>query len=184
MERLKQSAQAALAVSIALPTGLRACTLACQNAVPSHLVLVTTSDCALHAVDAAVGAPVATVAAAHSRPIGKLAFVLASPYGNADTAAVACNTFLASSKGPCVRLWDVRAMKAVRQFGGELQGCCRSSGAAAAAAVSACGRFVACSAADREAVLLFDVRTSRELDRLQQVRSLFYLGGSSLCVVK
>ena len=141
--------------------------LACQNGLSSNLALVSTSDCALHALDIAAGCPVATLTAAHSRPIEKLAFVPASPLVNTHTAAVACNTLLASSKGNCVRLWDVRSMKCIRQFGSEQH----SKTGTCAAAVSPCGCMVACGAADPAEVHTYDVRMAGILQVLQQVRT-------------
>lgn len=168
VERLKQRAKAELGFSMPLVTGLRVTALACQNGLSPNIALVATSDSALHALDIAVGCPVATVSAAHPRPVERLAFVPASPFVNADTAAVACNTVLASSRGGCVKLWDVRNMKPIRAFGTEQSGK-KGTCASAAAAVSACGCLVACGAANPAEVHTYDVRMAGLLQVLQQV---------------
>jgi WD40 repeat protein len=148
-------------------TGGQPCSaLACQNGFPSSMAMVSTSDTALHALDIAAGAPIATISSAHERPIEKLAFIPASPFGNADTAAVACNTVLASSKGN-IRLWDVRSLKPIRQFLATAGQVGQKGACAAAAAVSACGCLVACGASDPAAVILYDVRTGGAIQTLK-----------------
>lgn len=146
--------------------------LACQNGLSSNLALVATSDCALHALDVAAGCPIATISSAHERPIEEMQFVPASPFMNTDAASVACNTVLTSSKGSCVRLWDLRAMKPVRQFGISRQGTSLQSHTKllCAAAISGCGRLVACGAADPPEVHTYDTRMAGRIQSLRQVR--------------
>lgn len=139
--------------------------LACQNGLSSSIALVATSDGRMHALDLASGSPIASVSA-HDRPIEKLAFVPASSVGNTDTAEVACNTVLASSKGGCVRLWDVRSMKPIRQFGTLAH---HRGVYASAAAVSACGGLVACGTADPAEIHTYDVRTAGIMQTIKQV---------------
>eukprot|EP00892_Ulva_mutabilis_P002819 jgi/Ulvmu1/12538/UM090_0025.1 len=170
VERLKGRATASLVATLPLPSGLRATALACHNSVPSSLVVTATSDCALHLLDAAVGAPVATVTGQHSRAVHTLAVVPVTPFGDAAVAAVAVNAVLSAACDATVLLWDLRCMEVARRFAYDRHASAAGRGAvaggAAAAAVSPCGQFVACGASDPAAAVLFDMRTSGVLERV------------------
>lgn len=150
---------------------MRATALACHNSVPSTTVVAATSDCAIHLLDAAVGAPVATSLGQHSRSVSVLAVVPATPFSDAAVATVAANAMMSASRDATVLLWDLRCMQVTRRFAHDRHASAvgRGMGVGAAAAVSPCGRFVACGAADPAAVIVFDVRTSGVLQ--QQVRA-------------
>lgn len=167
--RLKSRASASLVATLPLPTGLRATALTCQNSVPSNVLLAATSDCALHLLDAAVGAPVATATGQHSRGICELAVIPTTPFSDAAIAAVASNAVMSASRDATVLLWDLRCMEVTRRFVSGRHASAAPRGTAitgATAVVSPCGRFVACGVADPAGILVYDVRTAGVLERV------------------
>jgi hypothetical protein len=152
-----------LAATLRLPTGHRATALAAHNGALSHLLFAATSDRALHVLDAARGAPVASVAAAHDRPVAALRLMPASPLAAHPPAAHACN--LTAARDGAARLWDVRTMRPVRRFAAHA-----NVQHAVGAALSPCGRWAAVGSEARE-VVLYDVGSGRVHARLREVRS-------------
>lgn len=167
VDRLKSRASTCLVATLPLPSGVRATAAACQNSVPSSVLLAATSDCSLHLLDAAAGAPVATATGYHSRSICGLGIVPVTPFSDAATAAVASNAVMSVSRDSTALLWDLRCMQVTRRFASDRHVTATTRGTAVgavAAAVSPCGRFVACGAADPAGALIYDVRTSGVLE--------------------
>lgn len=183
MDRLKSRASACLVATLPLPSGVRATAVTCQNSVPSSVLLASTSDCSLHLLDAAVGAPVATATGHHSRSICQLAIVPTTPFSDAATAAVAVNAVMSVSRDSMALLWDLRCMQVTRRFASDRHVTATTRGMSvggATAAVSPCGRFVACGAADPAGVLIYDVRTAGVLESVVWPRLLHVCMGRVL----
>jgi len=131
------------------------------NSYLSHLALVATSARTVEVVDLARGATVRVFRESHERPVVRLALndpPIGTDHGQPSEAL---NLFATSAADGCVRLWDVRSLRALRTFRQHASG-----RGPAGVAFSPCLRFIACGSSDPHAVV-YDIRSGGVLDRLR-----------------
>ncbi|KAI8827082.1 WD40-repeat-containing domain protein [Fimicolochytrium jonesii] len=130
-------------------------TVACINSFRSHLVISAMSDKTVQIWDVAQCTSVRTVPHAQERAV----HCIALPDYNAGDAGAAA-TYFTAAVTDSIKMWDLRAEKAVLHLHGHV-----NRHAKVACCVSPCGRYLVTGSEDNHAYL-YDVRQGRVLDRL------------------
>nr|CCC91051.1 conserved hypothetical protein [Trypanosoma congolense IL3000] len=128
------------------------------NYFASNIVMWAASNKSFGIYDIAVGQHISIVEDAHTRPLHSIASLAAGRYASVGSAQL--HMCLTAGMDNCVRLWDIRQKRSVRQLAQH-----RNSATTVGAAFSPNGSLVAVGSETR-AVLLYDVGTGAVLDKI------------------